>query len=64
MMVGNTGLESLCEKANTADEMISAIKTLMKKEFKKQAIEQRKEVLAQTFDNTANARRLVEMIYL
>jgi ribosome recycling factor len=63
MMIGNTGLETLCERANTADEMIAAVKALMKKEFKKESIAQRKQILGQTFDNTANAQKLVKMIY-
>lgn len=63
LMVNNTGLETLCERADTADDMIIAIDALMKKEFKQQAIDQRKIVLAGTFDNATNAQKLCEVIF-
>jgi hypothetical protein len=63
IMVNNTGLEPLCEVANTADEMVVSLKVLMKKEFTPAAIDQRKEVLKHAFDNADNARKLCNTIF-
>lgn len=59
LMVTNTGLEKLCNIADTADDMINAIKQLMKTEFTAEVIEERKKLLSQLFDNNQNAKMLI-----
>jgi hypothetical protein len=62
MMVANTGLDELCEVANTASEMASQIARLMQKEFTTIDIDHRKKVLLNSFNNTSNIQCLISCI--
>ena len=62
MMVANTGLDELCEVANTASEMASQIARLMQKEFTTIDIDRRKKVLLNSFNNTSNIQCLISCI--
>lgn len=62
-MVKNTGLESLCYVAKSADEMKEMIQTLSDREFTEQEADARKELLLRKFSNSANAQRLIELVY-
>ncbi|MES2780729.1 MAG: glycosyltransferase family 1 protein [Bacteroidota bacterium] len=62
LMVANTGLESLCTVANTADEMVRQIKVLMKQEFTPAMIASRVQKLDEMFNNTHNAVSLKALI--
>lgn len=61
-MIENTGLEYLCERADTANEMIEAVNRLLKMDFTDDEIEKRKVVLENSFSNNENARKITEFI--
>jgi hypothetical protein len=61
-MVENTGLASLCEVANTAAEMKTALKQLINQEFTPTHIAQRNAVLAQNFSNSHNIMLLKSLL--
>lgn len=62
MMVANTGLESLCVVANTAEEMIHQINGLMLRSFTTEMIAERAGKLNQLFNNEQNAQALKKLI--
>ncbi|MES2560561.1 MAG: glycosyltransferase family 1 protein [Bacteroidota bacterium] len=62
LMVANTGLESLCAVANTADEMIHQIQALMPQTFTAKMIAQRVSALQVQFNNEQNAQALKALI--
>lgn len=62
-MVESTGLEELCIRADTADEMKKVIFELMQHDFPTIEIERRKQILNEKFSNLNNARKLITWIY-
>lgn len=62
-MLAGTGLESICETANTSREYIQSISRLMETPFSSDAVEQRRYILAHQFDNHANAAKLARWIF-
>lgn len=62
-MIDNTGLEHLCHRANTANEMIEAVNRLLQMDFTDEEIERRKVVLENGFSNNENARKIIELLY-
>jgi len=62
-VIQNTGLEMLCEPADTESEIISAIHKLMKVPFENNKTELRKEVLS-LFSNSAQAEKLIRFLNL
>lgn len=64
-MVVNTGLESLCEIADTAIEMKKRIVEVNKqKNFPEEMIAQRKKILEQNFSNQSGAKKLISTIFI
>ena len=64
-MVVNTGLESLCEIADTAIEMKKRISEINKqKNFPEEMIAQRKKILEQNFSNQSGAKKLISAIFV
>lgn len=63
IMVENTGLESLCTRANTPDEMLWAINQKMQEDFTAEIKDQRNKVLKKQFNNNANALQLAKLIF-
>lgn len=63
-MVEKTGLEELCDIANTSQEMQEVVKELFAKQFNETEIEKRKKVLLSGFGNRENIRKLMDVIYL
>ena len=64
-MVVNTGLESLCEIADTAIEMKKRISEINKqKNFPEELIAQRKKILEQNFSNQSGAKKLISAIFV
>lgn len=61
-MIDNTGLEPLCEKANTKAEFLQKTEELFQKDFEKEIVEKRKEVL-KDFSPIESAKKLVEIIF-
>ncbi len=61
-MVDNTGLETLCHIADDASEFIKLTETLYKLPFTVQQIKERELYLSQTFENTSNAAKIIELI--
>ncbi|MDD5569809.1 MAG: glycosyltransferase [Bacteroidales bacterium] len=61
-MLAGTGLDNLCEIRNSGKEFMSAIKELMKKEFTKEEIEKRKQILGKNFSNSENVKLLIDFI--
>jgi hypothetical protein len=60
-MVGNTGLENLCEIANSAEEIIAAVNKISKSEFTSEEVKKRSEYLKQ-FSNNFNGEKLIKII--
>lgn len=63
LIIQNTGLEILCEIADTEYEIISTINKLMKIPFEKQKTELRKEVLS-LFSNSVQTEKLIRFLNL
>ena len=61
-MVKDTGLESLCERANTKKEFLEKTKLLFKKEFTKSIIEEREETMKELHP-IAGAQKMIEIIF-
>lgn len=62
-MVVGTGLESLCEIADGADELRNKLDDIMKRDFNLSEVKRRREILSGNYSNEANARRLIHLIY-
>ena len=60
-MVENTGLQSLCNIANNADDMLKLIQEKMEEEFTFDEIIERKRVLETQFSNHKNAEKIIEL---
>ncbi len=58
-----TEFSKLCQVANTADEFLAAINTVIDTPFSTNDIEERKKLLYQTFNNEANAKQQVQWIW-
>jgi hypothetical protein len=61
-MIDNTGLESLCEKANTKTEFLQKTEELFTQEFTKDILEQRKKIL-ENFSPKKGAEKIIEIIF-
>lgn len=61
-MIEDTGLESLCELANTKEEILRKTKLLFSKEFLKSDLKQRQEVLAD-FNPTTSAKKMIAVMF-
>lgn len=62
LMVDNTGLEGLCHIANTPEDYVYAINTLMDKTFDEAEIQKRKDVLSRTFNNEEALGELIRSL--
>ena len=62
-MVENTGLESLCIVANTAEKMKEKLNEFMDKEFSKREIEKRRRVLMEGFSNGGNVEKVMRLVF-
>ena len=58
-MLEGSGLEYLCEKANSPQEIKTKLDLLMKESFSLQEIEKRKEILLEKYSNSCNIRLLM-----
>lgn len=61
-MVKGTGLENLCEVADTPEEWINKIKLLIKKEYTQELKDQRIEILDKEFNNLKNAEIIIDLL--
>ena len=61
-MVDDTGLESLCEKANTKEEFLTKTKELLDKTFDPKIVETRKKIL-HNFSPIESAKKIIEVIF-
>ena len=61
-MVNETGLETLCEKANTKAEFLSKTANLFKQDFEVSFVEDRKKLL-DIFDSKNNAKKIINLIF-
>ncbi|MBI9037771.1 MAG: glycosyltransferase [Bacteroidales bacterium] len=61
-MLNGTGLDDLCFKSNSADELIERIKKLFLMEFDVSQVEKRKEKLQKHYSNSVNVARLLSLI--
>lgn len=62
-MVDGTGLESLCSVGNSPEELIQLLSEAANKEFTAETAAMRNSLLQQNFSNSANAMKLVEVIF-
>jgi hypothetical protein len=62
-MVTGTALDSLCEIANTADELRSKLKELFSKQFTLDEVGKRSDFLKVRYDNLVNGQRMAGLIY-
>ncbi len=63
MMVENTGLEMLCEIAETPAELRQKITSLMETDFRASDIKTREKVLYENFSNNVNVQKLIDLIF-
>lgn len=61
--ISGSGLDGLCHIANEAAEMRNLVKALYHQPFSSNENEQRKQVLESMFNNTANAEKMVKLIW-
>ena len=61
-MVNETGLETLCEKANTKTEFLSKTANLFKQDFEVSIVEERKRLL-EIFDSKSSAKKIIDLIF-
>lgn len=62
-MLNGTGLDNLCETANTPGEQKVKLKQLFAQPFSAELIALRKEILDVNYSNEKNARRLIELVF-
>jgi hypothetical protein len=62
-MLNGTGLNELCEIANTAAEQKGKLKTLFAEKFEEDEIMLRHKILDEFYSNDKNAEKLIELIY-
>lgn len=63
LMLAGSGLDSLCNIADTPEEMIQACENLMTAPIDKESIDKRKQLLFPAFSNKEQGKRLYKMIY-
>lgn len=62
-MVTGTGLDQLCEIANSDKEMKIKIDEVFKREFKHSEVERRKELLKGVYSNKSKAEKLIKLVF-
>jgi len=62
-MIRSTWLEELCHIADTPEEMISKINSLMKQPFTAESISMREKIIYRYYDNYINAKKLSSVIF-
>jgi len=62
-MLNGTGLDELCDTGNSATEQKEKLKELFTKDFNKENIQLRKEVLNKRYSNQANAEKLIGLVF-
>jgi hypothetical protein len=63
MMTANTGLESLCIHAETAEEFKKRISEVFRLELKQAEIDRRESVLNERYSNARNAELLLNRMF-
>lgn len=63
LMLAGSGLDSLCNQADSPEQMINQCNKLMQISFNSAHITERKKVLFPVYDNAYQAKRLYDMIY-
>lgn len=61
-MVAGTKLGPLCSIADDADHLIEQLKKLMTTDFTEQDISKRRQILANSYSNENNARKLIDLV--
>lgn len=61
-MIEDTGLESLCEEANTPEEILAKTTQLFKQDFTSKILEERTSILEQ-FSPTVSAKKIIDVIF-
>ncbi len=62
LMIDQTGLESLCEKANTKVDFLNKTKELYEKDFKESILEERKKIL-KNFAPIESAKKIIDFMF-
>jgi hypothetical protein len=62
-MIKGTALDSLCETANTTEELRAKLKELFSKEFTLEEVGKRSESLKERYDNLVNGQKMAGLIY-
>lgn len=62
-MLNGTGLNELCEIANTPSELKVKLKTLFAEKFEESEINLRRKILAENYSNDTNADILIELVF-
>lgn len=63
MAVSGTGVDEACDIAETASQFINAIERLYKLQFTEENILVRQKILVGRYNNPANARQLIRLLY-
>lgn len=61
-MIDDTGLESLCVRANSSEEILKQAENLFNRDFTTSIIEKRKQILAE-FNPTKSAQKVIDTIF-
>ncbi len=62
-MLAGSGLDKLCHKADTPEEMVSISNRLIDLPFTTEMVRERQDFLIPAYSNEYQAKRLYEMIY-
>ncbi len=62
-MLAGTGLDSLCEIADTSTSLKDKVSNLFTSEFDFSKVQQRQSVLTENYSNKKNAQRIIELIF-
>lgn len=63
MMVEGTGLEESVLLADSRDDVVAAVESIVDKPFDKEALDNRREILIPTYTNKQNAEEIIQLIY-
>jgi len=62
-MVAGTGLDSLCEMAKGAEDLMEKVNMVFSKDFDLSEVEKRRSILMTNYSNEANAKKLIELVF-
>jgi hypothetical protein len=62
-MIKGTAVGELCEIGNSPRELKDKLNALFKKDFTKDEMARRHQILKENYDNKANGERLIQLVF-